>query len=94
MQITGAQRSGSGSGPDNVACVFVLRGIIINCRFTSPSHSASESQSFRFSVKIISRSPLAWGQKESFRQLPETGICGVAHKKVTSMHDLWYQRPD
>jgi len=32
----------------------------------SPSHSASESQSFQFSVKIISRSPLAGARKSIF----------------------------
>ena len=67
VQINGAR------DPDYVAYVFVLRSIIISRLYQltdvftpNPSHSATVTWSFRFSVKIFSRSPLAGGGKVFF----------------------------
>ena len=55
--------SAGGPGPQNVAYVFVSRGSVITHRLyelthfrQSPSHSATDSQSFRFRANIFSPS--------------------------------------
>ena len=68
---TGAQRSGSGPGA-RLYCTYFgvsalywyLSVVQINPFRPSPSHSATQSQSFRFSVKIFSRSALAGGARK------------------------------
>ena len=47
----------------------------------SPSHSATESQSLRFSVKIFIKSALAWGPKKIFSLGPKLTLGGPVYIK-------------
>jgi hypothetical protein len=73
VQITGARRSGTGPGAGLCCVCFSLSRwydylsiVQISAFRPSLSHSASESQSFRFSVNIFSRSAVAWGRGGGF----------------------------
>ena len=77
IQITGDRRSGKGSARPTCICFCLSRcyhylpTAQINPFRPSPSHSATERQSFRFSVKMISRSTLAdGGRHRSQRPCP------------------------
>jgi hypothetical protein len=68
VQTTGARRFGKGPGARLCSICFCisrqyhcLSTVQINPFRPSPSHSVTDSQSFRFSVKIFSRSALIGG---------------------------------
>ena len=78
VQITGARPSGRGPGPYCCRCFCLslyyhyLSTVQSNHFRPSQSHSATESQLFRFSVKIFSRSALAGGPEKNFFTVTRT----------------------
>jgi len=70
VKCNGAQRSGSGIS----ALYLYLFTVQIKPSRPSPSYSAIESQSCRFSVKIFSRSALAGGAQNIFSPESEPAV--------------------
>ena len=77
------------SGPDHISNIFVFLGsnhhlstVPINPFWSSPSHSATKSQSFRFSVKIFNRSAFAGrGAEIWFVPGPELALGGPVFRR-------------
>ena len=62
----------------------------INLFRSSPSHSATKSQSSRFGVKLFSRFAHAWGEAKSFFHRGSNPLLAILHIiTVSSVGNMW-----
>ena len=79
-KLPGTGGSGEGRCP-NVWHMFLSFSVVsllhkLTLSDQAPNHSATESQSLRFSIKTFSRSALVWGSKKFFSPQPEPVLGG------------------